>query len=212
MVCTVNTVCRGMLTSDPRVAVIGAWPSISTRTSPSSTANHSRVSGWKRGLCVVPGRGGDVLGRQPAVVEQALAPARLAAVRGLHVGQLDPRPHAGGIAGQRRRLRRPDRCRDRRRARDGRRRGVLCACVGGQRQSEARRPGRCACAHHMSPALSRRHLQTPTNPQSWKFPRHRSRCLCDRGGCRPIQTAARPSCAARMAHRRPGTRRERDDR
>ena len=55
VVCTVNTVWRGMFTSDPRVAVSGAWPSISTRTSPSRTANHSRVSGWKRGPCVVPG-------------------------------------------------------------------------------------------------------------------------------------------------------------
>ena len=82
------------------------------------------------------GRGGDVFAGEPAVVEQALAPARLAAVSGLDVGQLDPRPHAGRVAGQRRRLRRPDRGRHRRRSRDGRRRGVLCARVAGQRESE----------------------------------------------------------------------------
>ncbi len=44
-----------MLTSEPRVAVNGACPSISTRTSPSTTANHSLVSGWKRRLTLVPG-------------------------------------------------------------------------------------------------------------------------------------------------------------
>src|SRR5450631_561172 len=44
-----------MLTIDPRVAVSGAWPSISTLTSPSTTANHSRVSGWSRFDTLVPG-------------------------------------------------------------------------------------------------------------------------------------------------------------
>src|SRR5476649_530806 len=44
-----------MLTTDPRVAVNGAWPSISTRTSPSTTANHSRVSGCSRFATFVPG-------------------------------------------------------------------------------------------------------------------------------------------------------------
>ena len=52
---TLKNVWRGMFTSDPRVAVNGSCPSISTRTSPSTTANHSRVSGWKRALCLVPG-------------------------------------------------------------------------------------------------------------------------------------------------------------
>ena len=38
VVVTVKIVWRGTFTSDPRVATIGAWPSISTRTSPSTTA------------------------------------------------------------------------------------------------------------------------------------------------------------------------------
>ena len=44
-----------MLTIDPRVAVNGVCPSISTLTSPSTTANHSRVSGWRRLATFVPG-------------------------------------------------------------------------------------------------------------------------------------------------------------
>src|SRR6185369_3915217 len=44
-----------MLTIDPRVAVNGAWPSISTFTSPSTTANHSRVSGCNRFGAFAPG-------------------------------------------------------------------------------------------------------------------------------------------------------------
>jgi hypothetical protein len=44
-----------MLTIDPRVAVNGVWPSISTFTSPSTTANHSRVSGCRRFGTFAPG-------------------------------------------------------------------------------------------------------------------------------------------------------------
>ncbi len=102
-----------MFTIEPRVAVNGAWPSISTRTSPSTTANHSRVSGCSRFGTLVPGAAATYSPRQPSIVDDQLAPVGVAFVLRLEVGSFVHDLLPRRIGGRLRRLRRPDRRRHR---------------------------------------------------------------------------------------------------